>query len=172
MRAQIPRSQLARVTLTVRRVHRQHFRVQIVGQGNDREQQEESGAERDSLEAQFAAEPAPAQAARGAEPPGRGGRDGQSEPERVEEGFQKTPCAKKCERTRENSPPGLRGQGAIEAPKRKLEHRAARGGPHGLEGRNHGGHLADHGEDEALVAVGKRRAVFFDLGKKTDLVVG
>jgi hypothetical protein len=38
--------------------------------------------------------------------------------------------------------------------------------------RDHRGHLANHGQDQALVALGKRRAVFLDFRKETNFILG
>ena len=38
--------------------------------------------------------------------------------------------------------------------------------------RDHRGHFANHGQDESLIAVGKRGAVFFNFGEEADFVFG
>jgi hypothetical protein len=38
--------------------------------------------------------------------------------------------------------------------------------------RDHSGHFADHGQDQAFVAIGECGAVFFNLGEETDFVFG
>ena len=41
----------------------------------------------------------------------------------------------------------------------------------GGRGGNQGGHFADHGQDEALVAIGERVGVLLDFGEEADFVL-